>query len=602
MANAGLGYSSGFHHGFAGSSVTPTQMAPAQVYSPIHLVPASFVARPLAATSGSLNTASVSALTREVVCSTRMCWPNLDMGLSNGYFPAPVHVSDEVDSSRSGSLARVPVQAVEVSGSPVQAQSPVVSQSQEIDQCVGPGSESVARSSDNNVDIGSSQQIVSDHSLPHSDLGLPAFSESANSTGSFRATAYRSEEVEPRVGLLVENFHPMVTRGKSGIRKPKNSSPASPFSTAWNLGVWTLLDTHFQAKLASFISLEMAMARSIALKAVSTGLWSLNQSRSLSLPKPQTVRALSTTMSPPSKAVVYEHHGPPDSVTRMVELSPVEVKENQICVKMLAAPINPSDINRIEGVYPVRPQVPAVGGYEGVGEVYSVGSAVKGLSPGDLVIPSPPSSGTWQTYVVKDHDTWHKISKDSPIEYAATITVNPLTALRMLEDFTTLRAGAVLSFLAGSDEVKEKLKALGADEVFTESQLEVKNVKSLLSNIPEPALGLNCVGGNAASLVLKFLSQEGTMVTYGGMSKKPITVPTSPFIFKDLSLRGFWLQKWLGADKAKECRDMVDYLLRLAQEGKLKYEMELVPFDNFHSALDKALGKHGSQPKQVIKF
>jgi NADPH:quinone reductase-like Zn-dependent oxidoreductase len=37
--------------------------------------------------------------------------------------------------------------------------------------------------------------------------------------------------------------------------------------------------------------------------------------------------------------------------------------------------------------------VPAVGGYEGVGEVQSVGSAVKGLSPGDLVIPSPPSFG-----------------------------------------------------------------------------------------------------------------------------------------------------------------------------------------------------------------
>lgn len=45
------------------------------------------------------------------------------------------------------------------------------------------------------------------------------------------------------------------------------------------------------------------------------------------------------------------------------------------------------------GVYPVRPQVPAVGGYEGVGEVHSVGSAVKGLSPGDWVIPSPPSFG-----------------------------------------------------------------------------------------------------------------------------------------------------------------------------------------------------------------
>ena len=41
----------------------------------------------------------------------------------------------------------------------------------------------------------------------------------------------------------------------------------------------------------------------------------------------------------------------------------------------------------------MRPHVPAVGGYEGVGEVHSLGSAVKGLSPGDWVIPSPLSSG-----------------------------------------------------------------------------------------------------------------------------------------------------------------------------------------------------------------
>nr|POE81427.1 putative trans-2-enoyl-coa reductase, mitochondrial [Quercus suber] len=47
------------------------------------------------------------------------------------------------------------------------------------------------------------------------------------------------------------------------------------------------------------------------------------------------------------------------------------------------------------GVYLVRPQLPAVGGFEGVGEVYSVGSAVKGLFPGDWVVLSPPlpSSG-----------------------------------------------------------------------------------------------------------------------------------------------------------------------------------------------------------------
>lgn len=343
-----------------------------------------------------------------------------------------------------------------------------------------------------------------------------------------------------------------------------------------------------------------------------------------------SIRAYSAALSPPSKALVYEQHGAPDAVTRIIERSPVEIKDNDVCVKMIAAPINPSDINRIEGVYPVRPQVPAVGGYEGVGEVHSIGSAVKGLSPGDLVIPCPPSSGTWQTYIVKEQSVWHKINKDTPVEYAATIIVNPLTALRMLEDFVNLNPGDaivqngatsivgqciiqlarirgihsvnIIRDRIGSDEVKEKLKKLGADEVYTESQLQVKNVKGLLAKIPEPALGINCVGGNYASLVLKFLSEGGTMVTYGGMSKKPVTVSTSSFIFKDLSLRGFWLQKWLDSDKSKGCREMIDYLLGLVRDGKLKYEMELCPFNQFQTALDKALGKLGSQPKQVIKF
>ncbi|CAL1406706.1 unnamed protein product [Linum trigynum] len=62
----------------------------------------------------------------------------------------------------------------------------------------------------------------------------------------------------------------------------------------------------------------------------------------------------------------------------MVELPPMEVKENDVCVRMLAAPINPSNINRIEGVYPVRPPVPAVGGTEA-------------SNPEELLVKSPIS-------------------------------------------------------------------------------------------------------------------------------------------------------------------------------------------------------------------
>uniref|UniRef100_A0A0D6QT95 Enoyl-[acyl-carrier-protein] reductase, mitochondrial n=2 Tax=Araucaria cunninghamii TaxID=56994 RepID=A0A0D6QT95_ARACU len=340
--------------------------------------------------------------------------------------------------------------------------------------------------------------------------------------------------------------------------------------------------------------------------------------------------SLSSCACPPSRAVIYEELGAPDKVTRFVELPGVDLKENDVCVKMLAAPINPSDINRIEGVYPVRPPLPAVGGYEGVGEVKVLGPGVKNLSIGDWVIPSPPSFGTWQTYIVKEASAWCKVSKDVPAEYAATVSVNPSTALRMLEDFVSLKAGDVvvqngatsmvglciiqLSHLRGIqtiniirdrpdlDDVKQRLKAIGAGKVFSESELEVKNVKSLLDDLPEPLLGFNCVGGNAASLVLKFLKQGGTMVTYGGMSKKPITVSTSSFIFKDLCLRGYWMQNWVNLHTVNEFKPMTDYLLRLVRDGLLKYPMETVSFQDFHTGLQKALGKQGHAAKQVLMF
>ncbi|CAN6471037.1 unnamed protein product [Victoria cruziana] len=340
----------------------------------------------------------------------------------------------------------------------------------------------------------------------------------------------------------------------------------------------------------------------------------------------------SASQSPPSKAAVYDREGPPIEVTRLVDLPPVNLSENDVCVKMLAAPINPSDINRIEGVYPVRPPVPAIGGYEGVGEVFSLGSAVRNLSLGDWVIPSPPSSfGTWQSYIVKPEDAWHKVRKDIPMEYAATVTVNPLTALRMLEDFVDLKSGDVIvqngaTSIVGqciiqlarargvysiniirdrpphTIEVIKKLKGLGATEVYTEGELKGKN-KDFLAGLPEPILGFNCIGGNAARLVLKLLGHGGTMVTYGGMSKEPVSVSTSSFIFKDLALRGFWLQRWLTSDKTKDCSVMIDYLLSLVKDGQLKYEMQMVPFETFSAALSISTGIGTARlPKQVLKF
>ncbi|GJR93503.1 enoyl-[acyl-carrier-protein] reductase, mitochondrial [Tanacetum coccineum] len=410
-------------------------------------------------------------------------------------------------------------------------------------------------------------------------------------------------------------------------------------------------------------STPLACARFVTLKTTHGALPKSTHFLRPRTPTSSNVRAFSAFMSPPSTAVLYENHGPPDTVTKLVELPQVERKANDVCVKMLASPIDPSDLNIIEGPkyifyqdnkspvcthYPVRPLLPAVGGREGVGEVHSVGSSIQGLSPGDLVMMSPPFDGTWQTHVVKDQSSWHQIDKDTPVEYAATVSANPLNALRMKEDFLDLKSGDavvqngatsmvgqcaiqlaklrgihtinIIRDRTGSDEAKEKLKKLGADEEYTQSQLDLKN-----ANVPDPALGFNCVGGSAATLVLKFLRQGGTMVTYGGMAKKPATVSTSAFIFQanvpDPALgfncvggsaatlvlkflrQGGTMVTYGGTAKKPVTVSTSAFIFQVSDVFSiLILSIELAPFDEVYMALDKSFGKLGSQPKQVIKF
>ena len=69
---------------------------------------------------------------------------------------------------------------------------------------------------------------------------------------------------------------------------------------------------------------------------------------------------------------------------------------SKVLVKMIVAPVNPADINIIQGVYPVKPPLPTTGGFEGIGDVLAVGSCVTNLCPGDRVIPKGVI-GTWCT-------------------------------------------------------------------------------------------------------------------------------------------------------------------------------------------------------------
>ena len=301
-------------------------------------------------------------------------------------------------------------------------------------------------------------------------------------------------------------------------------------------------------------------------------------------------------MSKSISAAVYETHGNPADVLR-VETRPWPTPAaDEAVVRMSAAPVNPADLNQIEGKYPVRPALPATPGFEGAGVVVELGAAVKGLTSGALVI-LPHNVGTWRDAVpVKVEELVVVPEGIEPVQ-AAMLKINPLTAWRLLHDYIDLQRGDWLiqnaaNSAAGCNviqiahelgyktvnvvrraELIDELRAEGGDIVLIDAdnlREEVKNATGRASI----RLGLNSVGGDSALRLANCLAPGGTLVSFGAMSLQPLKIPTGLLIFKDLRFRGIWINKWY--DKATPSERMKAFrpLLDMAQRGLLKTKVE----------------------------
>jgi len=353
---------------------------------------------------------------------------------------------------------------------------------------------------------------------------------------------------------------------------------------------------------------------------------------------------LANNYSTISKAMVCSRYGQPKDVLSLKELKIPKIKDNEVLIKFLAAPINPSDINQIEGVYPIKPRFKkygAVGGNEGVAEVVAAGSKVKNLTVGDWVIPDTKAFGTWQTFASSPENQLQKISKNISKISAATISVNPPTAYRMLKDFVNLKKGDVIiqnganSAVGQSviqiakawgiktinvirdrpnfDELAGELHKLGATLVIKEEDLRANSTRELVKNLGSPVrLALNCVGGKSASGITRLLGNNATIVTYGGMSKQPLTFGTGPFIFKNLRACGYWNSRWNKEASKKDKQYMYDDICELIRGGHLAEpwheETRWGANDDdktldrkFKTALSKAGASFGNK-KQILTF
>lgn len=331
-----------------------------------------------------------------------------------------------------------------------------------------------------------------------------------------------------------------------------------------------------------------------------------------------------------SQAVQFKEFGDPCKVLELVEdPAPESLGAEEILVKILAAPINPSDINTIQGTYGIKPSLPAKAGLEGVGEVVEVGPQVKNVEVGSWVLLPGGSWGTWRNFGKGDQKSFRKVSNKLDIVTAATMTVNTPTAYRMLSDFETMMPGDtfiqngansgvgqaaiqigksmglnsinIVRDRPNLQELKDKLKSLGADYIVTEEELRTPVMKDIFAVVPPPKLALNCVGGKNASDMMRHLARGGTMVTYGGMSKQPVIVSTAALIFQNIKVVGFWRTLWSREHGNSKIDDeMYDYLTKISFEGKLQPPAHnLVPFESYEDAVRMSMESFAGA-KQIL--
>src|SRR5947209_14101297 len=145
-------------------------------------------------------------------------------------------------------------------------------------------------------------------------------------------------------------------------------------------------------------------------------------------------------MSKTIKAIVYERHGNPADVLQIqTEPWPTPAADEAV-VEMRAAPINPADLNAIEGKYPGRREVPAVPGFEGAGVIVDLGANVKDLTHGALVL-LPHNIGTWREAVAVKANELVTVPDGIEPVHAAMLKINPMTAWRLLHDYVDLHRG-----------------------------------------------------------------------------------------------------------------------------------------------------------------
>jgi len=288
----------------------------------------------------------------------------------------------------------------------------------------------------------------------------------------------------------------------------------------------------------------------------------------------------------------YERRGPvAHEVIDAVEFDAPPLQAGEALLEVVAAPINPSDVLTLTGEYGDLPPLPAIGGREGVGRIAELGRDAGELAVGQLVL-LPRGCGTWSTHVVAAAAQLQPLPNDADPLQLSMMTINPPTATLLLSEFVSLQPGEwVIQNAANSavglylvqlarhrgyrtvnvvrrEDAAEVVREIGGNVVLVDGEGLAGRVSSAIDGA-QIRLGIDAVAGAATGHLAECLGESATLVNYGRMSGEPCVVQPDGFVFRDLTLRGFWLARWFQHAPEEPRRALVGEIAGLIAADKL---------------------------------
>lgn len=297
------------------------------------------------------------------------------------------------------------------------------------------------------------------------------------------------------------------------------------------------------------------------------------------------------------KTIELRAHGRPDTVCACVEVDDVGPPgDNEVVVAIAASAINPADLLIMEGRYPGPAELPAPMGIEGAGHVVAVGSAVRDLQPGDPVMSLARANWAERIRINASHVI--KLPAALDMRQAAMLKANPPSAHLMLRDYVDLQPGDwVIQNAANAavgrhvirlaqargvrsvnvvrrDSLIAELKEIGADVVVVDGDDLGARVRAETGDDAAIRLALDAVGGTACMRLADCLSDGGVVVNYGFLSGDPCMITPHQTILHDISLRGFWLVKFMRSAPRAEIEALYAEMAGYFIDGTLHVPVE----------------------------